>query len=109
MMEIGPLSNRQSGQQADGPEKTTPKGAVPEPNREIVDRMEISLEARTRLAELADQELKKERSAPTPIDPVRLQGAARLEAIRRRIEAGFYDQPEVRARIADNLIDDWDS
>ena len=108
-MEIGPLSNRQAGQQAEGPEKPTPKGVNPEPNREIVDRMDISLDGRARLAELADQELEKERSALTPVDPSRLKGAARLDAIRRRIETGFYDQPEVRARIADNLIDDWDS
>ena len=108
-MEIGPLSNHPSGQQAEGPEKPTPKGANAEPNRAIVDRIDISLDARARLAELADQELEKERSEPTTVDPSRLKGAARLEVIRRRIETGFYDQPEVRARIADNLIDDWDS
>lgn len=108
-MEIGPLSNHQSGQQAQGPEKSTPQGANSEPNREVVDRLDISLDARARLAELADQELEKERSAPTPVEPSRLKGAARIEAIRRRVETGFYDQPEVRARIADNLIDDWDS
>lgn len=108
-MEIGPLSNHQSGQQSEGPAKPAPGGVKPEPNREIVDRIDISLDARARLAELADQELEKERSAPTPIDASRLKGAARLDAIRRRVETGFYDQPGVRARIADNLIDDWDS
>ena len=108
-MEIGPLSNHRTGQQAESPEKPTPKGAHPKTNREIVDRMDISLDARARLAELADHELEKERSAPTPIGPSRLTGAARLDAIRDRIETGFYDQAEVRARIADNLIDDWDS
>ncbi|MCD6248801.1 MAG: hypothetical protein J7J98_00540 [candidate division Zixibacteria bacterium] len=80
-----------------------------EPNREIVDRIDISLDARARLSELADQELKKERSVPTLVDPSQLKGAARIDAIRRRVETGFYDKPEVRARIADNLIDDWNS
>ncbi len=108
-MEIGPLSNHQSGQQANGPEKSTPPGVNSEPDREVVDRLDISQDARARLAELADQELEKERSAPTPVEPSRLKGAARIDAIRRRVETGFYDQSEVRARIADNLIDDWDS
>jgi len=108
-MEIGPLSNHPSGQQAEEPGKLAPKSVNSEPGREIVDRIDISLDARARLAELADHELKKERSAPTPIDPSRLKGAARIDAIRHRIETGFYDRPEVRVRIADNLIDDWDS
>jgi len=108
-MEIGPLSNHQSGQQSERPEKPAPKCMNSEPNREIVDRIDISLDARARLSELADQELKKERSVPTLVDPSQLKGAARIDAIRRRVETGFYDKPEVRARIADNLIDDWNS
>ena len=108
-MEIGPLSNHQTGQEPNRPEKPATEAASSEQPRGIVDQVDISLDARARLAQLADQELEKERSAPTPIEPCRLTGAARIEAIRRRVETGYYEQADVQARIADRIIDDWDS
>ena len=109
-MEIGPLSNQQTGQQADGPERPKPKSDVPESGgKEVVDRVEISPDARSRQAKLADHDVEKELSVPTPVDADRNNDAERLEAIRRRIESGYYDRPDVQAEVAEKLIDDWDS
>ncbi len=105
MMEIGPLSTQQSGQRPEGPKKPAPQASEPDDARKG-DRVEISREARARLAELADLELKKEASPPTPVDDENLTGSDRIEAIRKRIESGFYERNDVRGRIADKLIDD---
>jgi len=109
-MEIGPLSNYQPGQRPEKPDQPHQETAPPEPTRKIVDKLDISLDARVRLAELADQELMRQRSGGAqPVDREVSRGQDRIEMIRRRIESGFYDQPEVRADIADKLIDDIDS
>ncbi len=108
-MEIGPLSNHQSGQRPERSDQPHQEAAPPEPTRKIVDKLDISLDARVRLAELADQELEKEHSVPTPVDSKTLTSPARMVVIRQRIASGFYDKPEVRASVVDKLIDDMDS
>ena len=107
-MEIGPLSNRQAGQKPEGPEKPEPRTPSPEKPSKIVDRVEISEDARAKLGELADQELRKEQSVSRTADAEGLISADRMETIRRRIKSGYYDQAEVKAKIADKLIDDMD-
>ena len=106
MMEIGPLSNQQSGQKSIGSENPNRETSRPETARKIADRIEISENARAKLAELADQELRKQCLASKPVSADYLTDEERIETIRRRIKSGFYNQPGVRTRIADELIDD---
>jgi anti-sigma28 factor (negative regulator of flagellin synthesis) len=108
MMEIGPLSNQQSGQRPEGPKKHDPEKTQSEPAPGGGDRVEISPDARARLARQADLELKKQESNPGPINDQDLTGDERLEAIRRRIESGFYDQIDIKGLIAGKLVDDMD-
>lgn len=105
MMEIGPLSTQPSGQRPEEPKKPAPQASEPDTAHKG-DRVEISREARAKLAELADLELKKEASSPTPVKDENLTGHGLIEAIRSRIESGFYERNDVRGRIADKLIDD---
>jgi len=89
--------------------RKTPKETAPA-KQDVTDRVEISLEARARLAELADREL-KERSVGSedrlarPEEPT---GGARdrISEIRQKIESGYYDRPEIRDQIIDRLTDD---
>jgi len=60
--------------------------------------VEISEDARARLAEMADARLEAEQQARRE----------KLTMIRERMETGFYDRPEVKEKIADRLIDDLD-
>jgi hypothetical protein len=110
-MDIGPVSNQQSGQGAGGPERNQPGTARPEkPDPGLtVDRADISTEARARLAELADLELRKEQEGPQPVEAAGLSQEERMELIKNRVASGYYNDPKVRARIVDRLIDDMDS
>ena len=100
-MEIGPVSNNhQVPQQGPKPGVCRPEEAISEG---IVDKIEISEDARARLAELADQALQAERSSPEVTQSSRED---RLALIRDRIESGYYNRPEVDEIVADRLIDD---
>ena len=110
-MEIGPLSNRP---QASGPDGQP--GVRPETQRSpqagsrvIVDRAEISGEARARLAEMADAELAREQQEPQPAASGDHSREERLELIKNRIASGYYSDPEVRSKLVDRLIDDLDA
>jgi hypothetical protein len=108
MMEIGPLSNQQAGQKPDRPEKPNQASPPQESIGRIEERVEISSEARARLGELADRELRKEAPRPQRANAETAEAGDKLEILRRRIEAGYYDQPDVKKNIADKLIDDMD-
>jgi len=110
-MEIGPVSNGRTGQGPGGSDQSRSEAAKTETiqPRPAVDRADISGEARARLAELADLELKQEHEGPQPVDPVGLSQEERIELIKRRVASGYYNDPQVRARIADRFIDDMDS
>ena len=104
-MEIGPVSNEQSARPPDRTPRNKPEinPAPPKPT----DKVEISEDARARLAELADQQLKQSGRDfdPVPADAEPDQVDWR-EEIRSRIESGFYDQPGVKRKIARKLVDD---
>ncbi len=109
-MEIGPLSNRTPGPKPGGAEnrRKGQPGETPDQSRPSPDRIEISFEARARLAELADQELAKEETEPKSVGSVDVPKQQRLEQIRERIASGYYNEPEVKAKIVDRLIDGLD-
>ena len=114
-MDIGPVNNRPLQQQRIG---NSPEKKVSEQKPPAKDKVEISLEARKRLAELADRALAAETDTakigtgkineerPVTTEPTK---ATSLDEVRRRIESGFYDRPEVKDRIAKNLSDEFES
>ncbi|MCX6835151.1 MAG: hypothetical protein NTW07_08470 [candidate division Zixibacteria bacterium] len=107
-MEIGPVSNRPTGQKSEGAvnpaqEEATSQNAQ---TQSIKDRAEISIEGRTRLAELADNERLKEQQGPEPVPAGDLTNEERLDIIRKRVASGYYNDPKVTTRIVDKLIDD---
>jgi len=118
-MEVGPVQNSQPMQQ---PLKNSkPQPTVDVTKREISDRVEISEDARRMLAEMADRALLEEAATPGGAAQVTDEAEAaevqttagdrpkdKLTEIRRRIESGYYNQPEIMDRIADRLSDDLD-
>jgi hypothetical protein len=108
-MEIGPVSNRPAGHKLEGAgSQRQEKQAATEARPPVQDQADISNEARARLAELADRERVKEQAGPEPVTAGDLSNEERLEIIKKRVAAGYYDEPGVRARIVDKLIDDLD-
>lgn len=105
-MEIGPVSGREPIEQpqrqtSKGSQQTTtaPKGAP--------DRVEISPDARALLSELADQKLAQQGREIDAAEPAGDMPNDRLEAIRRRIEEGYYSREDVMNKIVDRIIDDF--
>jgi anti-sigma28 factor (negative regulator of flagellin synthesis) len=109
-MEIGPLSNRRAGSRTEGEANRKQEATPTSPGRtpQRTDRVDISLEARTRLAESADRELTREKTEPQPISSGERPRPERLEQIRERIASGYYNDPGVRSKIVDRMIDDLD-
>lgn len=109
-MEIGPLSNDNNVQPS--PDQKNKPCQVSPPVREVTDKVEISQDARVRLAELADLRLQLRNTEPEAIglgaDSAQDSGDARITEIRRKIRSGFYDLPEVKGKIVDRLIDNLD-
>ena len=119
-MEIGPVKNNRpiqpSADEAGKPQK------VAEPASRPGDRIEISENARHKLAELADRAVLQQmdssgtysRSAGADtrgVDEQSTSGPAaerstRLDEVRKRMAAGFYDRPDVVRKIAEKLADD---
>lgn len=102
-MEIGPIRNNKTITGETQRQKGNERQVVEAESR--TDTVEISLEARRRLAALADEQLtrlsKNENTAgekPTP--------SARLARVRDRIDSGFYERPEIAEKIAEKLADE---
>jgi hypothetical protein len=117
-MEIGPVDKNHSVPPS-VPDKWRP--AVNKPDSAFKDRVEISENARAKLAELADQALAEQyephdgtRAAPQrKAEDTRSHSSAsehhsKLAEVRKRIRNGFYDQTDVQKEIADRLADDID-
>jgi hypothetical protein len=118
-MEIGPVQNNQPVQQPSRQARPESSAEVVKP--ELTDRVEISEDARRLLAEMADRALLEEASAaagPEAVDEAAVpkaelksspdQGAGKLAEIRRRVQSGYYDRPEIKREIADRLSEDLD-
>jgi hypothetical protein len=109
MMEIGPLSNKPIGSAAKNGARPEPQRPEPIGTRRIRDQVEISDNARAQLAERADNELKNQtRKADLSANGGTIE-EDKLAMIRRKIESGFYDDPDVRRQIAERIVDDLDS
>ncbi len=95
---------------------------APQPNRQAeptkekvgkdtpaADRIEVSDDARRRLAELADRARREllagpqEAEAPSQAEELASDRIARL---RQKVASGFYQRPEVIQRVAEHLADD---
>ena len=113
-MKIGPLSNHQPPE----PERT-PHAAdqqIAPTGRRGEDQIDISGEARLRLAEMADDarrhdlheaDASGEEAAAMASDDATLKDG-RLEQIRLKILSGYYATPDVVERIAEKLSDDFE-
>ena len=108
-MEIGPVHNDQPNSGRAETEKIKKNGrlkAAP-----TGDRVEISNEARMKLATLADRTLhaasKTHRQSGSKAVQKSLQQhddkTAKLERVQGRIESGFYDRSDVKQKIAERL------
>lgn len=95
-MEIGPVSNKPVNLPQSGKEKTETVGAPAVKDNQ--DKLIISEDAQTKLSELADQK----RLLDTSADKVN----EKLERIKNRIEAGFYETKEVKEKIIGKLAAD---
>ena len=119
-MKIGPLSNEQKVWAGLQKIESRPEEESIEKRKDTV---EISREARKKLAELADQALRNRSGAEAAAGEraetadktvtekektERILTPERLAEIRKRIGTGFYDRPEVRDKIIDKLADDID-
>ena len=120
-MKIGPLSQEQKVWA--GLQKVNPR-PTEERLEKKKDTVEISQEARKKLAELADQALREQSDgravaeaasqtddktvAEEENDSERILTPERLAEIRKRIGSGFYDRPEIKDKIIDKLADDID-
>ncbi len=98
-MEIGPVPekglvgsvNRDNKSQAVQENSTAPKK----------DTVDISDEARRKIADLADASLHVDRMQTEA-------GNEKLAQVRKRIDSGFYEQPEIKQQIAEGLLDEFD-
>lgn len=96
-MEIGPISNRPAVHTVP-PGILTGQPLTAAPDQGVStekDSIEISQDARRKLAEMADEALRTDRRD-------------RVEQIRGRIAEGFYDRPEVKEQVAERLMNDLD-
>lgn len=117
-MDIGPVNNSRPDHQ---PNKKSPDGKVPTElqNSPAEDQVEISLEARKKLSELADKagtsgletqnDRVEEPSGQKRNDDDIPQKAGSLDKIRERIESGYYDRSDVMDQIAGRMSDDIES
>lgn len=94
-MEIGSVNQVERRPDMPTSLMTRPSG---KPSRSEGDSVDISLESRRKLAELADSKREDNDSLVKSRD--------RIDAIRQRVEAGYYRQADIQRSIADRLIDD---
>ena len=63
---------------------------------------------RERVAEMADRELAREKNGGNGNSAGAARYADRIDEIKRRVENGYYDRPDVKTLIADRLCGDLD-
>lgn len=95
-MEIGPVSNKPINLPQSRRDETRTVGTEKLDDKK--DKLIISDDARSKLADLAD----KKRLEDEKVEQVNLK----LEKIKNRIEAGFYDTREVKDKIIGKLTAD---
>ncbi|MBU0983963.1 MAG: flagellar biosynthesis anti-sigma factor FlgM [candidate division Zixibacteria bacterium] len=106
-MEIGPVTK--SSPEYHSEETNQKKGKVEPRHSPAADTVQISDDGRARLAEAADRLLAEKGYSVLDSQPDGdIDDGDRIGQIRRRIEQGYYERPDVRSEIADRLIDDLD-
>jgi hypothetical protein len=121
-MEVEPVNNYQP--RPVPATKRTGKGGETRANAQPADTVEISLQARLKLAELADaarreilpslrrtettaaQRAPQKNEAAKTVDHVTGRRKIDLAQVQRRMETGFYNQPEVKEKIAERLAEE---
>lgn len=116
-MEIGPDKvGNDAPLRPDRAERRQERPAEP-PGRPREDRVELSGDARARIAEAADEARRSHYSEQELRDRLRAQhievdsaheagNANRLQEVRDRIDAGFYEREDVKREIAGRLADE---
>jgi hypothetical protein len=121
-MEIGPVHNSKPIQPStsQSSRRKADDSDTPKPSPARTDTVDISEDARRKLAELADRALAEMGGVNNEFDGgVERHGSLaesrsgkadqiseRLDEIRRRIDSGYYDRPDIRGDIADRLSDE---
>jgi hypothetical protein len=92
-------------------DETTPMRVKKEaqPKKQAVDTIEVSENARKKLAEAADNARTTllngaEGSGAKSLND--LSGSERITRLRQRVESGYYERPEIKKQIAESLADD---
>jgi hypothetical protein len=121
-MEIGPVHNSKPIQPSTSQSSRRKAGDpdTPKPSPARTDTVDISEDARRKLAELADRALAEMGGVDNEFDG-RIdrngksaasgsgkadQISERLDEVRRRIESGYYDRADIKGDIADRLSDE---
>ena len=118
-MDIGPvrIPSPAYGARRKGPEIKS--ATTPEREEPPKDRVDISLEARRKLAELAEKaradetlaqgENPEQTEAHLSGNLSGLNRAVSIDEIKQRIDAGYYNRTDVISKIADKLSDEFES
>ncbi|MEA2031491.1 MAG: flagellar biosynthesis anti-sigma factor FlgM [candidate division Zixibacteria bacterium] len=112
-MEIGPLHN-QKPQVSSVSSATEQKAKENVPSKaQSVDTVELSSDAREKMAQMADSARAKYGlgEMPTNDSSVKSENKAglrmdKIKTAKERVKQGFYDQQHVRQEIADKMMDD---
>ena len=109
-MEIGPLQNHNHWLLPSSAKPTPELNAKAPEKSQHYDSVELSLDGRQRLAQLADTaRIRHGLGKMPPRDTAESDGSLRMDKIqqvRLRINKGFYDQPHIRKEIAEKLADE---
>ncbi|MFH1687162.1 MAG: hypothetical protein ABIE70_06515 [bacterium] len=104
--------NQEKGRHSTGLESEPPDVSVRSQLGRMADSLRLSGSGETRDTYTEQQVRHPEPRTASEIRPAReisRDAADRLNEIRRRIEANYYDQPEVKSRLADRLAEDFES
>jgi hypothetical protein len=118
-MDIGPVRNPSPAYEAHRKGPEIKSATTPERQEPPKDRVDISLEARRKLAELAEKaradetlaqgENPEQTAAQQSGNHSGLDRAVSIDEIKQRIDAGYYNRAEVISKIADRLSDEFES
>ncbi len=107
-MKIGPVPPNRPEQRGDP--KIARSNIVIEKREQTKDRVEVSQDAREKLAQMADESrrrlLSRTSEPDVPAQSNDFAGGERINRLRDRVQSGYYSRPDVMRRIADNLADD---
>ena len=95
-MEIGPVRPELFIKQLEGQKEKQEAASTAKP---ATDKVDISLEARQRLAELVTT------PAGNSEEVAETEDSDKLQLIKLRVNTGYYERPDIKAAIADKLTE----